>query len=69
MWFALPKFGEWFDLVSSPAGVGEITESKLLILSKFSIGALRLFHSAFLQVLDLSSNPFLDSSALFRQHK
>ncbi|WP_139104849.1 hypothetical protein [Escherichia coli] len=69
MWFALPKFGEWFDLVSSPAGVGEITESNLLILPENSNGAHRLFHPAFLQVLDLSSNPFLDSSALFRQHK
>lgn len=27
-----PNLGEWFDLVSSPAGVGEITESKLGIV-------------------------------------
>ena len=50
MWFALPKFGEWFDLVSSPAGVGEITESNLLILPVNSNGAHRLFHPAFLLV-------------------
>ncbi|BEB38635.1 hypothetical protein VEE43_12230 [Escherichia coli] len=52
MWFALPKFGEWFDLVSSPAGVGEITESNLLIILVKSNGAHRLLHPAFLQALD-----------------
>ncbi|EFH7594139.1 hypothetical protein HVV73_06780 [Escherichia coli] len=69
MWFALPKFGEWFDLVSGLAGLRKITESKLLILQVNASGAHRLFILHFLQVLDLSSNPFLDSSALFRQHK
>ncbi len=55
MWFALPKNGEWSDLVSSLAGVGEITESKLLIILVCSNGAHRLFILHFCKFLILSN--------------
>ncbi|ENT2691137.1 hypothetical protein ACJEOV_001804 [Escherichia coli] len=64
--FIAPNLGEWPDLVSSPAGVGEIAESNLLILPVNASGVPRCFILHFCKFLILSGNPFLDYSALFR---